>query len=170
MIFRRVAILLFGIVLALILGFFMDYQLEKHTRNGRLTKQIIMLGYETTMTDAQIAHAIGDDPMRILRRASWMEYAEELVVGLIVGIFVACFEKRIPGRMTALILVPYIFFLEFWHFKRLPAAAVAKMFGINAACLAAAILVSVAVARLFSRRTRFAAIQQEGSVGSYSDS
>ncbi len=161
MIYRRIAIVLFGIVLAFILGFFMDYQIERHTRNGRLARQVIMLGIETTMTDAQIAHAIGDDPMRVLRRASWTEYAEELIVGIIVGILVACFEKRIPGRMTALILATYIFCLEFWHFKRLPAAAVVKMFGINAACLAAAILVSIAVARLFSRRGRLAAIQQE---------
>jgi len=136
----------------------MDYQFE-HTRNGRLSRQVILLGTETTMTDAQIAHVIGDDPMRILRRASWMEYAEELIVGLIVGIFVACFEKRIPGGMTVLTLVPYIFCLESRHFELLSAAAVEKMFGKNAACLALAIFVSVAAARLFSRRTRLAAIQ-----------
>ncbi|MGB6474396.1 MAG: hypothetical protein WBF04_09985 [Candidatus Sulfotelmatobacter sp.] len=138
-----------------------------HTRDGRLAMQVILLGSGTTMTDAQIAHAIGDDPVRVIRRASELGDAAILTVGLIVGIFVACFEKRSPGRMTALTLAPYLFW-NFWHeaFARTlpPAEAafkVAKVSGINIAYLALAILVSVAVARLFSRRARLAAMEQK---------
>ena len=159
MIFRRAAIVLPGILLAFILGFFMDYQIEKHTRNGRLAMQVLHLGITTNMTDAQIAHAIGDDPFRVLRRSVWMEYAVQLTVSLFVGTFVACFEKRIPGRMTALTLAPYTLWCYYEHLpftRALPskaaAFAVAKDFGLSAAYLALAILIAVAVARLFSRR------------------
>jgi len=167
MTYRRTAIVLFGIVLAFLLGGVLDYLVATHTRDGKLAMQVIQLGSGTTMTDAQIAHAIGDDPVRVIRRASQMGDASVLTVGLIVGILVACVEKRIPGRMTAFTLVPY-FFWNFWHeaFARgLPPAEsvfkVARVSGINIAYLALAILVSVAVARLFSRRDRLAAIQQK---------
>lgn len=159
MTFRRTAIVLSGILLAFILGFFMDYQIERHTRNGRLAMQVLHLGIEANMTDAQIAHAIGDDPFRVLRRSVRMEYGVQLTVSLFVGIFVACFERRIRGKMTALTLAPYILWCYYDHFpftRALPpkaaAFAVAKDVGLSAACLALSILVSVAVARLFSRR------------------
>lgn len=167
MTYRRTAVVLFGIVLTFLLGGVLDYLVATHTRDGRLAMQVILLGLRTTMTDAQIAHAIGDDPVRVIRRASQMGDASVLTVGLIVGIFVAYFEKRSPGRMTALTLAPYLFW-NFWHeaFARVlpPAKAafeIVKVSGINTAYLALAILVSVVVARLFSRRARLAAIQQK---------
>jgi len=167
MTYRRIAVVLFGIVLAFLLGGVLDYLVATHTRDGRLAMRVVLLGSGTTMTDAQIAHAIGDDPVRVIRRASQMGDAAELSVGLIVGILVACVEKRVPGRMTAFTLAPY-FFWNFWNeaFARaLPPAEsafkVAKVSGINAVYLALAILVSVAVARLFSSRARLADIQQK---------
>jgi hypothetical protein len=163
MIYRRIAIALVGVVLSFILGFLTDYQIERHTRNGRLARQVLLLGIETKMTDAQIAHAIGDDPMRVLRRSIRIGYVVELTVALIVGILVACFERQTPGRMTALTLAPYISWCYYGHLPfatgRPLAVAVTRELGISVVYLGLAILVSVGVARLFSRRARLTAIR-----------
>jgi hypothetical protein len=112
MTYRRIAVVLFGMALVFILEGVLDNLVERHTRDGSLATRVIL--YSRTMTDEQIALAIGDDPVRVIRHASQMAAAVAPAVGLIFGIFVACFEKRIPGRMTALILAPY-FFWNFWH-------------------------------------------------------
>ena len=165
MTYRRIAIALCGIALAFLLEGVLDYLVQTQTKDGRLAMHVIL--YSQTMSQPQVAHAIGDDPMRVVRRASRMGDAAEAAVGVIVGIFVACFEKQIAGRITALILTPY-FFWNFWHIafaRALPPAEagfkVIKVSGISAAYLALAVLISVAAARLFWRRTRSAAIQQK---------
>ena len=165
MTYRRIAIALCGIALAFLLEGVLDYIVQTQTRDGRLAMRVIL--YSQTMSDEQIGHAIGDDPMRVVRRASRMGDAAEVAVGLIVGILVACFEKRIPGRLTAVILTPF-FFWNFWHIafaRALPPRdavfKVARVSGISAIYLALSVLMSVAVARWFWRHGRSATIQQK---------
>jgi hypothetical protein len=155
MIGRRVAVVLVGISLAFILQGALDYILETHTKTGKLGLKVIY--YSRTMTDQEIARAIGEDPFRALRRASLMLDAVVPAVGLVVGMLVACFERRMPGRLTVLALAPLLC-VNFRHVAfgtALPRAELAlkvlRESGMDAAYLALAVLTSVGVARLFSR-------------------
>lgn len=157
MIGRRVAVVLVGISLAFILQGALDYGLETHTRTGKLGLKVIY--YSQTMTDQEIARAIGEDPFRALRRASLMLEAVVPAVGLVVGILIASFERRMPGRLTVLALLPLLC-VNFRHLafgKALPQAEPAlkilRESGIDAAYLALAVLTSVGVARLLSGRS-----------------
>ena len=165
MIYRRIVIVLSGIILSIAFSLFLDIKFVWVSKNAKLVAQIYQLGSETDMNDAQIARTIGTDPMRVLRHSYWIGHAEELVVYLVGGIFVACFERQMPASLTALVLAPHIIWASYWsiflHRTHLQPAAVVMDVGIRAASVALAILASVAVARLFSRRTRIVPVQQE---------
>jgi len=163
--FRRIAIVLLGAVLAFLLQGLVYFLLETHTRTGRLGLQIIF--YAQTMTDKQIADAIGEDPFRALRRVSLLMEAVLPTVGLIIAMLVACIERRIPGRMTALILAP-CFFWNFWHLafaRALPRAElvlkVLKESGIDVACLALAVWVSIVVAQFLTPGAHSPALREK---------
>jgi hypothetical protein len=59
------------------------------------------------MTNAELTHAIGDDPVAVVRRAGFMTRSIAPIVAIISGLLVAWFERRIPGQMTILVLLPY---------------------------------------------------------------
>ena len=111
------------------------------------------------MTDQQLADAIGEDPVAVLRRSGLMMKATDPIVAIIVAVLVALVERQKPGRMAALVLIP--FFL--WDFSmsafstiRTPAKTVleiVKVLGANAAYIVMAALVAFAIARLLISRT-----------------
>jgi hypothetical protein len=156
MIFRRIMIVLVGAILAFVIELSLDYQVERHTRNGRLAKQVLLLGMETEMNDGQIARSIGDDPMRVLRRSVVVSYIVELATSLTLSLLVGCFERRTPAVMTSLALAPYIIWSGAAHVpinwrKLSPIGVAGTELGISVVFVALAAIVSVAVARFLSR-------------------
>ncbi len=155
LIIRRVSIVFSGILLSFILGGTISYVLETHTELGRRALRVIF--YSQTMTDQQIAEAIHDDPFRVIQRASLMLDGVVPAVGVILGLLVTSFERRIPGKLTALTFTPYLL----WNLRHVAFAntlsvgdsgmRIAKESAIHATCLAIAVVTSVGLARLLSR-------------------
>jgi hypothetical protein len=152
---RRVSVFVLWTLLPFALTVFGSYLVSAHTRDGKLAMWLVF--HSQTMTDQQLAHAIGEDPFAVLRRAGLMMKAIDPVVAIIVGIFVAFTEKKRPGRMVALVLTPFYlwdFAMSAFSTPRTPAGTlleIAKVLGANAAYTAMAVLVAIAIAFLTSR-------------------
>src|SRR5882762_7879694 len=67
---RRVLIILCGTVLPFLLMVFGSYLVSTHTKDRRMAMWLVL--HSQTMTDQQLADAIGEDPFAILRRSSLM--------------------------------------------------------------------------------------------------
>jgi hypothetical protein len=149
----------FVLVLAAILPFVLTvlggYVIAEHTRDGRLAMWVIL--HSQTMTDQQIAHAIGTDPFAVLRRSGMMAKAIAPTVAIIVSFFFALLVRKRTGKLVVLVLTPYFL----WDFSmsfatiRTPAQTlveIAKVLGTNAAYVAMAAFVAVATVRLLTKR------------------
>jgi hypothetical protein len=144
-----------------------SYLVSAHTKNGKLATWLIM--HSQTMTDQQLAHAIGEDPFAVVRRSGLMMEAIDPVIAIIMGILVGLVERERPGRTVALVLTP--FFL--WNFSmsafatiRTPAKTVleiVKVLGENAVYAAVAALVAIAIVRLLTRRTQLEPVSADQS-------
>ena len=102
-------VLLFAAILPFVLTILGSYIIEDHTRDGRLAMWVIL--HSQTMTDQQLAHAIGEDPFAVLRRSGMMMKVIAPAVAIIVGCFVALLVET--GRVVALALSPYFL----WDFS-----------------------------------------------------
>jgi hypothetical protein len=148
-------ILIFAAILPFVLTVLGSYIIEDHTRDGRLAMWVIL--HSQTMTDQQIAHAIGENPFAVLRRSGMMMKAIAPTVAIIVGCLVATFLRKKTGRVVALVLSPYFL----WDFSmsafatiRTPAQTVveiARVLGTNAVYIAVASVLAIAVARLLAK-------------------
>src|SRR5438270_8962319 len=112
MIGRRVAIAIVGIALAFLLEGVGIYLVETHTETAKLASRVIW--YSQTMNDKQIEQAIGQDPFEVIRRAALMEDAVVPALALVVGISIGFFERRKPGTLTTLVLMP-VFLTNLWY-------------------------------------------------------
>ncbi len=149
---RYACLLVVGTVLPFVLAVLGSYIVLAHTTVGR--QSIYILLHSQQMTDQQLAHAIGRNPFAVLHWAGLLECAIDPILALLVGAYVACFERRIPGRITALVLAPYFL----WNFRSLAFATVrppaetalkiAKVLGTNAAYIMVAAFAAFAIARL----------------------
>ena len=152
----RSLVLVFAAILPFVLTILGAWIIEDHTRDGRLAMWVIL--HSQTMTDQQLAHAIGEDPFSVLRRSGMMAKAIAPTVAIIVGCFVALLVRKKTGRMVALVLSPYFlwdFSMSAFASVRTPAQTlveIAKVLGTNAAYIATAVLVAVAVVRLLTKR------------------
>jgi hypothetical protein len=152
--FRRASVIVLAALLPFVLTVFGSYIIEEHTRDGKLAMWLIL--HSQTMTDQQLARAIGQDPFAVLHREGMMAEAVAPTVAIIVGILVALVVKKKTGRMVALALTPYFL----WDFSISAFAAVrppaqtlvemAKVLGTNAAYIGTAALIAVAIARLLT--------------------
>lgn len=148
-------VLIFAVILPFVLTVLGSYIIAEHTRDGRLAMWVIL--HSQTMTDQQLAHAIGEDPFAVLRRSGMMMKAIAPTVAIIVGCLVAIFVRKKTGRVVALVLSPYFL----WDFSmsafatiRTPAQTVveiAKVLGTNAVYIAVAAVLAIAVARLLTK-------------------
>ena len=148
--------LVFAAILPFILTILGSYIVGEHTRDGRLAMWVIL--HSQTMTDQQLAHAIGEDPFAVLRRSGTMMKAIAPTVAILVGCLVALLVRKKTGRMVALVLTPYFL----WDFSmsafakiRTPAQTlleIARVLGTNAAYIAAAVLVAIAVVKLLTKQ------------------
>jgi hypothetical protein len=148
--------LVFAAILPFILAILGSYIIGEHTRDGRLAMWVIL--HSQTMTDQQLAHAIGEDPFAVLRHSGMMMKAIAPAVAILVGCFVALLVRKKTGRMVALVLTPYFL----WDFSmsafakiRTPPQTlleIARVLGTNAAYIMSAVVVAVAVVRLLTKR------------------
>jgi hypothetical protein len=151
----RWVVLIFAAILPFVLTVLGSYVVEDHTRDGRLAMWVIL--HSQTMTDQQIAHAIGKDPFAVLRRSGMMMKALAPTVAIIVGCLVAIFVRKKTGRVVALVLSPYFL----WDFSmsafatiRTPAQTaveIGKVLGTNVVYIAVAAVIAIAVARLLKK-------------------
>jgi len=154
---RRVSVVALAVVLPFILTVLGSYIIEDHTRDGGLAMWLIL--HSQKMTDQQLAHAIGEDPFAVLRRSGLMLKAIAPTVAIIIGILVALLERKMPGRMVALVLTPYFlwdFSMSAFATVRTPAQTpveIVKVLGMNAAYTAAAVFVAMAISRFLTKRT-----------------
>jgi hypothetical protein len=147
--------LIFAAMLPFVLTVLGAYIVEDHTRDGRLAMWVIV--HSRTMTDQQIAHAIGEDPFGVLRRSGMMMKAIAPTVAIIVGCLIAIFVRKKTGRVVALVLSPYFL----WDFSmsafatiRTPAQTVveiAKVLSTNVVYIAISAVLAIAVARLLTK-------------------
>ena len=149
-------VLAFAAILPFVLMVLGAYIVEEHTRDGRLAMWLIV--HSQTMTDQQLAHAIGEDPLAVMRRSRMMMKAIDPAVAIIVGCFVALLLRKNTGKVVALVLTPYFLF-DFskmaFAYVQTPARTlieIAKVLGTNTAYIASAVLVAVALVRLLARR------------------
>ena len=151
---RRIAITVLGAILPFLLVALGSYFVETHTTDGRLAMYVML--YSQQMSDQQLAQAIGQDPFAVIRRTALMTRAVKLVAALVVGILIACFERRMPGKLTALVLTPYFiwdFSMRAFSVARTPAQTaitIGKVLGVNVAWVVLSVLVALAVARLIA--------------------
>jgi ABC-type glucose/galactose transport system permease subunit len=106
------------------------------------------------MTNAELTHTIGDDPVAVVRRAGLMTRAIAPIVAIISGLLVALFERRMPGRMTILVLLPYFV----WDFSMSASSSdpsisgvaldAVRIAGFSAIYITFAALISLVFARL----------------------
>jgi hypothetical protein len=154
--FRRASVVVLAAILPFVLTVFGSYIIEEHTRDGKLAMWLIL--HSQTMTDQQLARAIGEDPFAVLRRSGMMMKAIAPTVAIIAGILVALVVKKKTGRMVALALTPYFlwdFSMSAFATVRTPAQTVveiAKVLGTNAAYIGTAVLIAVLIARLLTKR------------------
>src|SRR5580704_920527 len=147
--------LIFAAMLPFVLTVLGAYIVEDHTRDGRLAMWVIV--HSRTMTDEQIAHAIGEDPFGVLRRSGMMMKAIAPTVAIIVGCLIAIFVRKKTGRVVALVLSPYFL----WDFSmsafatiRTPAQTVveiAKVLSTNVVYIAICAVLAIADARLLTK-------------------
>jgi hypothetical protein len=148
--------LLFAAILPFVLTILGSLIIGEHTRDGRLAMWVIL--HSQTMSDQQLAHAIGEDPFAVLRRSGMMMKAIAPTVAILVGCLVALLVRRKTGRMVALVLTPYFlrdFSMSAFARIRTPAQTlleVARVLGTNAAYISTAAVVAVAVVRLLTKR------------------
>ena len=152
----RGLVLVFAAILPFLLTIFGSYIVGTHTRDGRLAMWVIL--HSQTMTDQQLAHAIGEDPFAVLRRSGMMMKAIAPIAAITVACFVALLVRQKTSRAVGLVLSPYFL----WDFSmsafakvRTPAqmlVEIAKVLGTNAAYIVIAIFVAVAVVRLLTKR------------------
>jgi hypothetical protein len=155
---RSIALAFAGI-LPFFLTVFGSYIVGEHTRDGRLAMWVIL--HSQTMTDQQLAHAIGEDPFAVLRRSSMMMKAITPTVAILVGCFVALLMRKKTGRTVALVLTPYFlwdFYMSAFAKIRTPTETlleIAGVLGTNGAYIIAAVVIAVSVARLLPKRLSF---------------
>ena len=148
--------LVFAAILPFILTILGSYMIGEHTRDGRLAMWVIL--HSQTMTDQQLAHAIGEDPFAVLRRSGMMMKAIAPAVAILIGCFVALLVRKKTGRMVALVLTPYFlwdFSMSAFAKSRTPAQTlleIARVLGTNAAYIMIAVVVAVAVVKLLPKR------------------
>jgi hypothetical protein len=145
----------FAAILPFILTILGSYIIGEHTRDGRLAMWVIL--HSQTMTDQQLAHAIGEDPFAVLRRSGMMMKAIAPAVAIVVVCLVAFLVRKKTGRVAALVLSPYFL----WDFSmsafatiRTPAQTVveiAKVLGTDAVYIVVAAVIAIAVARLLTK-------------------
>jgi hypothetical protein len=148
--------LVFGTTLPFVLTIFGSYIIGEHTRDGRLAMWVIL--HSQTMTDQQLAHAIGEDPFAVLQRSGMMMKAIAPSVAILVGCLVALLVRKSTGRMVALVLTPYFL----WDFSMSAFAKVrtppqtlleiARVLATNSAYIVIAVLIGVGLARLLTKR------------------
>jgi hypothetical protein len=148
-------VLIFAAILPFVLTVLGSYIIEDHTRDGRLAMWVIL--DSQTMTDQQLAHAIGEDPFAVLLRSGMMMKAIAPAVAIIVGCLVAILVRKKTGRVVALVLSPYFL----WDFSmsafatiRTPAQTaveIAKVLGTNAVYIAVSAVIAIAVVRLLKK-------------------
>jgi hypothetical protein len=109
---RYVFLLPIAVVLPFVLTALGDYLVQAHTRDGRLAMYVVL--HSQQLSDEELAHAIGQDPFAVIRRAGLMSSAVVPIAAVLSGIFVVCFETRRPGIVAALVLMPYLLF-DFAH-------------------------------------------------------
>ncbi|SRR6266404_4062599 len=149
-------VLIFAAILPFILTVLGSYIIEDHTRDGRLAMWLIL--HSRTMTDQQLAHAIGEDPFAVLRRSGMMMKAIAPTVAVMVGCFVALLMRKKTGRVVVLVLTPYFlwdFSMSAFATVRTPAQTlveIGKVLGTNAAYVATAVCVGVVLVRLLAKR------------------
>jgi hypothetical protein len=152
---RRIAIAALGVILPFVLVALGSYYVETHTREARLAMYVML--HSEQMNDQQLAQAVGENPLAVIRRAALMTQAVTPIVALIVGVLVGFFERKMPGRLTALALMPYFL----WEFsKRVSSVALTpaqialrggKVLGISAVWVALAVLAALVIVRLLAR-------------------
>jgi hypothetical protein len=149
-------LLVFAAILPFALTVLGAYIVEEHTRDGRRAMWLIV--HSQRMTDQQLAHAIGDDPFAVLRRARMMTKAIAPTVAIMVGCFVALLVRRKTGRLVALVLTPYFvwdFSKTAFAYVRTPAQTlveIVKVLGVNAAYIVTAVFIAIAVVRHLAKR------------------
>jgi hypothetical protein len=149
---RRVLIVVLGIPLCFGLTAIGAYVVSVHTTSGRLATFAVLHSHD--MSYQQIRQAIGQDPITVIRNAGMLMSAIDPVVGLAVAVIIACVERRVPGRMTALILAPYFLWALSKSAFSVPRPAgqmalmISKAVGTNVMYIVVAVFVATAIARL----------------------
>jgi hypothetical protein len=160
MVTKRILVIMTGTILSFLLTALGAYIIAAHTTTGRLS--IFVIRHSQDMTDQQLAQAIGQDPFAVVRRAGLMMKAVDPIVALILGILVGCFERRMPGKITILVLTPY----SLWAFSKLAFAVphpnhsatfeIVKTIGIETLYIAIGAFASIALVRLLGRDRKVA--------------
>ncbi|HEY3767210.1 MAG TPA: hypothetical protein VGN44_00930 [Candidatus Angelobacter sp.] len=160
MLTKRILVIMVGIILSFLLTAFGTYIITDHTTTGRLA--IFAIRHSHDMTDQQLVQAVGQDPFAVVRRAGRMMKAVDPIVSLILGILVGCFERRMPGKITVLVLMPY----SLWAFFKLAFAVprpngstaleIVRTMGIETLYIAIGAFAAIAVVRFLGRQHKVA--------------